>query len=153
MVSQGGRHLTAAGLDTEDAIRSGPSPKFKRRTPPRGQEAPSMSRSCPVRIVLLIFSLGHSVGAQERRERRRWEDEIVYVVIVSKFCDGDPGNNVMLRRFGRDRAGFEGGFWGGDLEGVILKLDELKSIGITALLRYPVMDNDDGPFGKYLATG
>ena len=59
----------------------------------------------------------------------------------------------MLRRFGKDRSRYEGGFWGGDLEGVIQKLDYLTSLGVTTLLLYPVMDNDDGPFGKFLATG
>ena len=86
-------------------------------------------------------------------ERRVWEDEIIYVIVVSKFFDGDHANNVMLRQFGKDRNRYEGGFWGGDLEGVIQKLDYIASLGVTALLLYPVMDNDDGPFGKFLPTG
>jgi hypothetical protein len=84
--------------------------------------------------------------------RRGWEDEIVYVIAVSRFFDGDQANNVMLRRFGKDRSRYDGGFWGGDLEGIIRKLDYVASLGVTALLLYPVMDNDDSPFGKYLAT-
>jgi alpha-amylase len=112
-----------------------------------------MSRSRAVSVAILVLFLCGSIRAQGRSERRGWEDEIVYVVIVSKFFDGEASNNVMLRRYGKDRARYEGGFWGGDLQGAILKLDYLKSIGITALLLYPVMDNDDGPFGKYLATG
>ena len=84
---------------------------------------------------------------------RQWCDEIVYVVIVQKFFNGDQTNDVMLRRFGRERARYEGGFWGGDLEGVIQKLDYLTSLGVTSLLLYPVMANDTGLFGKYLATG
>ena len=87
------------------------------------------------------------------RERRIWQDEIVYVVVIQKFFNGDRQNDVMLGRFGKDRSRFEGGFWGGDLEGVIQKLDYLTSLGVTTLLLYPVMDNDGGPFGKYLATG
>jgi alpha-amylase len=82
-----------------------------------------------------------------------WEDEIVYVIVIQKFCNGDRQNDVMLGRFGQDRSRFEGGLWGGDLEGVIQKLDYLTSLGVTTLLLYPVMDNDDGPFDKYLAPG
>jgi alpha-amylase len=99
------------------------------------------------------LSVPNRLGLPNGSEGRSWEDEIVYVIVVSKFFDGDPTNNVMLGRFGKNRSRFEGGFWGGDLEGVIQKLDYLTSLGVTTLLLYPVMDNDDGPFGKYLAPG
>jgi cyclomaltodextrinase / maltogenic alpha-amylase / neopullulanase len=86
-------------------------------------------------------------------DARRWEDEVVYVVIIEKFADGDPSNNVMRDRFLKDRARYEGGFWGGDLKGVIDKLDDLADLGVTALLLYPVMQNDEVPIGKFLPTG
>ena len=34
---------------------------------------------------------------------RRWEDEIVYVVIVAKFFDGDPATGIMRGRFFSER--------------------------------------------------
>jgi glycosidase len=43
--------------------------------------------------------------------------------------------------------------WGGDLKGVIAKLDDLTDLGVTALLLYPVMQNDESPLGKFLPTG
>jgi alpha-amylase len=89
----------------------------------------------------------------DRMDRRAYEDEIVYVIVVQKFFNGDRSNDMMLGRFGKERDRYEGGLWGGDLEGIIQKLDYLTSLGVTALLLYPVIDNDDGPFGKYLATG
>jgi alpha-amylase len=92
-------------------------------------------------------------GLPDRTDRRSWEDEIVYVVVVQKFFNGDRSNDAMLGRFGKERGRYEGGFWGGDLEGIIQKLDYLTCLGVTALLLYPVIDNDDGPFGKFLATG
>ena len=76
-------------------------------------------------------------------DARRWEDEIVYVVIIEKFFDGDPANNIMRDRFFKDRARYEGGFWGGDLKGVIAKLDDLTDLGVTTLLLYPVVQNDE----------
>ena len=84
---------------------------------------------------------------------RHWEDEIVYVVIIEKFFNGDPANDIMRGRFSQERARYEGGFWGGDLEGVIAKLDDLRDLGVTTLLLYPVMQNDEGPVGKFLPTG
>ena len=86
-------------------------------------------------------------------DARRWEDEIVYVVIIEKFFDGDPANDIMRDRFLKERDRYEGGFWGGDLKGVIAKLDDLTDLGITTLLLYPVMQNDENPVGKFLPTG
>jgi glycosidase len=86
-------------------------------------------------------------------DSRRWDDEVVYVVIIEKFFDGDPSNNFMKERFIKDRAQYEGGFWGGDLRGVIDKLDDLADLGVTALLLYPVMQNDERAAGKFLPTG
>ena len=86
-------------------------------------------------------------------DSRRWEDEVVYGIIIEKFCDGDPSNNYMRDRFVKERARYEGGFWGGDLKGVIEKLDDLADLGVTAILLYPVVQNDEGPVGKFLATG
>ena len=84
---------------------------------------------------------------------RRWEDEIVYGIIIEKFFDGDSSNNLMRNRFLKDRAKYEGGFWGGDLKGVIDRLDDLADLGITTILLYPVVQNDEKPIGKFLPTG
>ena len=102
-----------------------------------------------------IAQSGHGLAACQidKPASRQWQDEVIYVVIVQKFCNGNPANDVMRQRFGGQRQRYEGGFWGGDLEGIIQKLDYLSSLGATALLLYPVMANDRGPFGKYLATG
>jgi glycosidase len=86
-------------------------------------------------------------------DARRWEDEVVYVVIIEKFFNGDPTNDFMRDRFLQERERYQGGFWGGDLKGVISKLDDLTELGITTLLLYPVMQNDELPVGKFLATG
>jgi hypothetical protein len=86
-------------------------------------------------------------------ETRRWEDEIVYVVIIEKFFNGDPANDIMRERFVGERERYQGGYWGGDLKGVIAKLDDLTDLGVTTLLLYPVMQNDEGPVGKFLPTG
>lgn len=122
-----------------------------------------MARFFPLTFVLCTAAVAGSTAADEptppvRRTvaqpaTRQWCDEIVYVVIVRKFFNGDQTNDVMLKRFGGERERYEGGFWGGDLEGVIQKLDYLDSLGVTTLLLYPVIANDAGLFGKYLATG
>src|ERR1035438_10551779 len=71
--------------------------------------------------VFLMACVAPNPRAQETSAaaQREWRDEIVYVVIVHKFYNGDAANDVMLRRYGKDKARYEGGFWGGDLAGVI----------------------------------
>jgi glycosidase len=86
-------------------------------------------------------------------DARRWEDEIVYVVIIEKFFNGDPANDIMRKGFLQKRECYQGGYWGGDLKGVIAKLDDLSDLGVTTLLLYPVMQNDERPIGKFLPTG
>ena len=86
-------------------------------------------------------------------DARRWEDEIVYVIIIAKFFNGDPANDIMRNEFFQERDRYQGGYWGGDLKGVIAKLEDLTDLGVTALLLYPVMQNDERPVGKFLPTG
>lgn len=84
---------------------------------------------------------------------RPWEDEIVYVLDTKEFLNGDPSNDAMLRRFGADIDRYNDGYRGGDLAGVIQKLDDLADLGVTALLLLPVVQNDRHPFGPWLAGG
>jgi hypothetical protein len=79
-------------------------------------------------------------GPVAASDARRWEDEIVYVVIIEKFFNGDPANDIMRERFLEEREHYQGGYWGGDLSGVIAKLDDLTDLGITTFLLYPVIE-------------
>ncbi|WP_224244634.1 alpha-amylase family glycosyl hydrolase [Hyalangium gracile] len=69
---------------------------------------------------------------------RHWADEILYFVVVDRFADGDTANNAAV-----DVAA-QGAFHGGDLKGLRQQLDELSSLGITALWITPVVKNIDG---------
>jgi glycosidase len=69
---------------------------------------------------------------------RRWADEILYFVIVDRFADGDTANNTAV-----DTAA-QGAFHGGDLKGLRQQLDELSSLGVTALWITPVVKNING---------
>ena len=39
-----------------------------------------------------------------RGDARRWEDEIVYGVIIEKFFDGNLANDIMSDRFSRNAS-------------------------------------------------
>ncbi len=68
----------------------------------------------------------------------RWDDAILYFVVLDRFADGDPANNQ-----GVDRAA-KGTFHGGDLRGLRGQLDELAGLGVTALWITPVVANIPG---------
>jgi alpha-amylase len=69
---------------------------------------------------------------------RRWSDEILYFVVVDRFADGDTANNAAAD------AAAQGAFHGGDLKGLREQLEELSSLGVTALWITPVVKNIDG---------
>ncbi|WP_248361084.1 alpha-amylase family glycosyl hydrolase [Anaeromyxobacter oryzae] len=69
--------------------------------------------------------------------QRPWEDEILYFVLVDRFADGDPGNDRNVDR------GAKGAFHGGDLVGLTAELDEIASLGVTAIWVNPLVKNID----------
>lgn len=68
----------------------------------------------------------------------RWDEAVLYFVLVDRFADGDRSNDLGVRR------GTKGGFHGGDLEGLRQQLDEIADLGATALWITPVVQNIPG---------
>lgn len=66
-----------------------------------------------------------------------WPDAVLYFVVLDRFADGDRANNANV-----DVAA-KGTFHGGDLAGLTRQLDEIASLGVTALWITPVVDNID----------
>jgi len=71
--------------------------------------------------------------------QRDWRDAVLYFVVLDRFADGDPGNDA-----GVDRSA-KGAFHGGDLKGLIARLDEIADLGATAIWITPVVKNIPGP--------
>jgi hypothetical protein len=75
--------------------------------------------------------------------------DLIYLIMPDRFANGDPTNDSVegMNQTGvnRDKMFFR---HGGDLKGVIEKLDYLKSLGITAIWLNPVLENDQ-PYESY----
>lgn len=69
--------------------------------------------------------------------QQSWADAVVYFVIVDRFADGDAANNQDVDRTAK------GTFHGGDLVGLSQQLDEISSLGATAIWITPVVKNID----------
>ncbi len=82
---------------------------------------------------------GGEPGGRTYAAERDWRDEILYFVMTDRFFDGDTSNDRDV-----DKAA-KGAFHGGDLAGLVAKLDYLTDLGITALWITPVVEQIDHP--------
>ena len=87
-------------------------------------------------FLLSIFLTTSDILAEKSKYQplANWKNEIIYAVIVDRFFDGDPANNGGVANNIFD-------FQGGDLYGLILKLDYLKSLGVTAIVLSPITNS------------
>ncbi|WP_066480648.1 MULTISPECIES: alpha-amylase family glycosyl hydrolase [unclassified Sphingomonas] len=83
-------------------------------------------------------------AAQDLRQRPP-EDEVIYFVLPDRFANADPANDTGGIRGDRLRHGFDpthkGFYHGGDLKGLIARLDYIQSLGATAIWLTPVFKN------------
>ena len=87
-----------------------------------------------------------------------WSDHVVYQVMLDRFANGDPSNDrVNLKRDQRARmdtsqlGGIEGWRHGGDLRGLIDRLDYLVDLGTDVLYLNPVFHHT-GSYHGYCTT-
>lgn len=76
-----------------------------------------------------------------------FRQETIYFIVVDRFYDGDPNNNEGPNPELYDPTKTEWGkYWGGDLQGVIDKLDYLKNMGVTAIWLTPLFEQIEDLF-------
>ena len=68
-----------------------------------------------------------------------WRDQIVYMLLLDRFDDGDSSNNDQ--GFGEYDPNRSGHFNGGDMQGLIRRIGYLKSLGVTAVWIAPPVAN------------
>ena len=68
-----------------------------------------------------------------------WRDQVIYMLMIDRFDDGDPANNDQ--GYGEYDPAQAGHFSGGDFQGVIDRLDYLRSLGATAVWITPPVYN------------
>jgi glycosidase len=81
------------------------------------------------------------------------EDEIIYLIMPDRFENADPGNDLGGLKGDRLKTGYDptakGFYHGGDLKGLIKRLDYIQGLGATAIWLTPVFTNKavQGPKG------
>ncbi|MFH0756288.1 MAG: alpha-amylase family glycosyl hydrolase [Bacteroidota bacterium] len=73
-----------------------------------------------------------------------WENANIYFLLTDRFLNGDPSNDINFNRTGQTAV--MRGFQGGDMAGVIQKIDEgyFDSLGVTALWMTPWFEQIHG---------
>jgi glycosidase len=92
-------------------------------------------------VALLAALLAACAAAAPKvpvRPSRPWSDDVLYFVLVDRFVDADPANDANVDRKAK------GAFHGGDLKGLIANLDEISSLGVTAIWVNPLVKNIEG---------
>jgi glycosidase len=91
--------------------------------------------------ALLLFDCAAAADLRERLP----QDEVIYFLLPDRFENADPANDRGGLAGGRLTSGFDptskGFFHGGDLKGVLSRLDYLQSLGVTAVWLGPVFRN------------
>lgn len=77
-----------------------------------------------------------------------WSDAIIYSVMIDRFYDGDTTNNNPVVH---PELSFKANYQGGDLQGIINKLDEgyFDSLGINTFWISPIIDNTNNAYKEY----
>jgi alpha-amylase len=89
--------------------------------------------------------------------------QVIYFLLTDRFANGDPTNDTGGIAGGPEVSGFDptnaGYFHGGDLVGLIGKLDYIKNLGVTAIWVTPPFRNKvihsgfGGPHGYWKSAG
>lgn len=89
-----------------------------------------MKRIIFIGFVLLVIS------SFTFAESMDWKDQVIYFVMTDRFANGDTSNDVQTASgvdFGHDGDKYTGG----DLQGLIDKLDYIQGLGVTAIWLTP----------------
>ncbi|MFZ9395660.1 MAG: alpha-amylase family glycosyl hydrolase [Erythrobacter sp.] len=104
-------------------------------------------------ILAALCPIAASAGNTAPQQRLP-EDEVIYFVLPDRFENGDADNDRGGIKGGRLDHGFDpahkGFYQGGDLKGLIKRLDYIQGLGATAIWLTPIFQNKpvQGPPGR-----
>ncbi|MEG3125446.1 alpha-amylase family glycosyl hydrolase [Sphingomonas sp. GB1N7] len=98
-----------------------------------------------IAAAFLLALVGQAATPVEALRARPPEDEIIYFVLPDRFDNGDPANDRGGLSGDRLTTGYDptskGFYHGGDLKGLMRRLDYIQSLGTTAIWLAPIFKN------------
>jgi glycosidase len=82
-------------------------------------------------------------------------DDVIYLVVPDRFCNGDPGNDSPAGLGPAADRRLPNAYHGGDFRGIRDRLDYLKDLGVTGIWMLPVYRNSSpkgSPYHGYHAV-
>ena len=97
-------------------------------------------------LILLGFGILTSCGSVKNSSEKPfvWEGANVYFLLTDRFKNGDITNDINFDR--KEKAAVLRGFEGGDLRGIIQKIDDnyFSDLGINAIWMTPIVEQIHG---------
>lgn len=97
-------------------------------------------------LILLSFIFISSCSTLKKSQEKPfvWEGANVYFLLTDRFKNGDKSNDINFER--KEKAAVLRGFEGGDLRGVIQKIDDnyFSNLGINAIWMTPLVEQIHG---------
>jgi len=106
--------------------------------------AVAVASGTPSTAGLLAAPAGSPPAAET--SDRTWQDETIYFIMIDRFHNGDPSNDGAANPR-NPRA-----WHGGDIQGIIDKLDYIQSLGFTAIWITPHVKNAGNDYHGYGAV-
>lgn len=94
-------------------------------------------------LLISFFLLDWTTLKAVAQEERTWQDEAIYFILVDRFNNGDTKNDSGVNT--QDLKAYHGG----DLQGVMKRLDYIQKMGFTSIWLTPVIDNEEGGYDGY----
>ena len=104
-------------------------------------------------MMLFALSLLAAAPSPDAYRSRLPQDEVIYFLLPDRFENGDPSNDRGGLSGDRLKTGFDptdkGFYHGGDIKGLISRLDYIQGLGATAVWVAPIFKNKfvQGPPG------
>ena len=98
--------------------------------------------------LLIPLEGNKPVTGHDQLTRHDHEAQVLYSLLIDRFCNGNPGNDQPLNR---DDVLPQVDYQGGDIKGVTQKIEEgfFDSLGITTIWISPVTQNPLDAWGQY----
>lgn len=97
-------------------------------------------------FILAGLSLIVSCGSLQHSNKKTftWDGANIYFLLTDRFKNGDPSNDINVGR--TEKAAVLRGFEGGDLRGIIQKIDDnyFSNLGINAIWMTPIVEQIHG---------
>ncbi len=90
----------------------------------------------------IVQKYKYELKERKNRERGFSQEDVVYLIMPDRFANGireNDNSDLMLEKADRNNPN---GRHGGDIQGIINKLDYVSGLGMTALWLNPVLENN-----------